>query len=101
MDPNSHLATFHRLAAVLDNHDAFLHAVSELNETQLGNVLEYLVRLRVARDKAVRKCQDKFKEQSGVSAPWHYTKSNAEAYQRKLEKNKQYMRTKRAAQASA
>jgi Skp family chaperone for outer membrane proteins len=95
METIQYSKVFHRLAEALNDGDTFKRVVAELEESELTQVLEHLVRLRLIRDKCARDVREKFKEEHGCSSSLYYTRLDPEKYEKRKEYNRLYKQRKR------
>ena len=84
-----------------DDRPAFVEYVTSMNADAIVDTLMYLTKSKNTHDTAVEKRLEKIKKETGSSAQWNYMKTHPEAYQKSLERHREYLREKRKRDKSA
>jgi hypothetical protein len=89
------MEAYKQIKDILDDDEAMRHHFSTVGLHDVVKLVQFLAGRHRAREASVKRYQAKKIQELGVTPYWDYLKNNPEAYQKRLEYSRQYMRTKR------
>lgn len=82
------METYKALSGVMGDGDAFRERLAALDADALTELVRYLMKMKMTRDKCTSQSRRLFKETHGCSYSWHRIKENPDEHAKVIERKR-------------